>query len=188
MKINERGYWENDTTEGHGHDEGLAKALAVFFKNNKARDIIDIGCGDGYYTKYLLNNNIKCDGYDGNPNTELITDGLCCMFDFTYPMAIAPYDWTLSLEVGEHIPKNFEDMFIKNLVDTNIYGAVVSWSIPEYGGDGHVNPRSNEYITNKFFDLGMYLDIESMDILRNSVAKYPTPCYWFSRTLFVFRK
>ncbi len=197
MKINERGYWENPNEEGHGVDKGLAKELAKFFVDEALSDydyyedgiaVIDIGCGNGYYTRYLNNYNVLTDGYDGNPYTAEITNGMCQVADFSVEQRLGTYHWVLSLEVAEHIPAEFEDVFINNLDKHNTEGIVLSWSIPEYGGDGHVNPQPNSYVTQRITDLGYTLDVESTERLRRSCAPYPTPCYWFSKTLLVFRK
>ena len=45
----------------------------------------------------------------------------------------------MSLEVGEHLPKEFEDIFINNLDNNNNYGIVLSWAIKGQGGYGHYN-------------------------------------------------
>ena len=131
MKINERGYWENNTLEGHGVDRSLARGLVNFFKQeyydfeeNSKIFILDIGCGNGFYTKLLNDQSeLVCDGYDGNPYTPEITNGLCKVADFSKRIDfenIPVYDWVLCLEVGEHIPAEFEDDFIWNICEREI--------------------------------------------------------------------
>ena len=198
MKINkERGYWENDTTEGHGHDENLAKGILDFIYDETCHyeeepcehiSIIDIGCGDGFYTKYLNNYGVDCEGYDG-----AITGRKCKVVDFSLPHAFLEtrfmtYDWVLCLEVGEHIPKEFEQIFLDNLISFNPDVIILSWSIPEYGGDGHVNSRPNEYIINEMEKRNYVFDKKSTNFLREYPAKYPHPCYWFRQTLMCFRR
>ena len=184
MKINERGYWENPTQEGHGVDLGLARGLVQFFNKVESSSVIDIGCGNGFYTNYLLEHDIFCRGYDGNPFTKEITDGLCSVADFSKPVRLGLYDWVLSLEVGEHIPVEYEDVFVDNLKQHAYSGIVLSWSIPEYGGDGHVNPRNNDYIINKMKPF--VYNRKYTTFLRDFPANYPNPCYWFKETLMVF--
>jgi len=120
MKINERGFWENETAEGHGHDESLAKAIVEFFEEEEETNdypilfIYDVGCGDGYYTRFINNNGerkLMCWGFDGNPHTQTITkDWNCSVIDFTEPITLVQIDWILCLEVGEHIPEEYEDI------------------------------------------------------------------------------
>ena len=57
-------------------------------------------------------------GYDGAINVEFLSKGFIKQQD----LSIADmwlgrtWDWVLSLEVGEHIPALYEDVFIDNLV------------------------------------------------------------------------
>jgi len=189
MKINERGFWENNSTEGHGVDQGLMKGLADFFHSNSYHKVvIDIGCGEGSYTKYLNEHGIYCEGYDGNRYTPVITNGLCHVADFSQEQHLGSYEWAMCLEVAEHIPAKYEDIFLDNLHRHNVDGIVISWSIPEFGGDGHVNPKPNSYVIDKFISMGYLYDENSTTILRYSCAEYPNPCWWFGHTIFVFRK
>jgi cyclopropane fatty-acyl-phospholipid synthase-like methyltransferase len=190
LKINSRGYWENETQEGHGVDESIAKAIKIFLQTEIARlwktpiSVVDIGCGNGYYTQVLNSDGVTCLGFDGNPYTEFISNRFCSVADFSVKQELGLYDWVLSLEVGEHIPEEYEDIFIDNLHRHNRYGMIISWSIPEYGGDGHFNPKPNSYIIDKITKLGYTLDKTYTDIIRNKANN----CYWFRETLFVFRK
>ncbi len=196
MKINAKGYWENNTAEGHGVDKGLAQALLQFFwsEHETLHDIItviDVGCGNGFYTNYLnsIRGPIICHGYDGNPNTSYIAGVACGVYDFTQDATIlGKHDWVLSLEVGEHIPPEYEDIFINNLHKLNREGIILSWAIEGQGGDGHINCHNNDYIIDKIKKLD-YVYLEgSTHWLRNSVATYPKPCYWFRDTLMVFKR
>ena len=193
LKINSRGFWENDTTEGHGHDENLAKGIVNFLNREfpsieSSIYIADIGCGDGYYTKYLIDSKFNCDGYDGNPNTPKITNGLCYVQDFSKPLSIVEsgYDVILCLEVGEHVPKEFEQIFLDNLALFNSQIIILSWAIPNQAGDGHVNCQPNSYIISEMAKRGYELNVMSSDILRGSASKYPNVGYWFKNTLMVF--
>ncbi len=188
MIINNRGFWENNSTEGHGVDFGLMGGLVKFFSKVNAKTIIDIGCGEGSYTRYLQGGGFYVEGYDGNPYTPKITNGLCDVADFSVPQFFGLFDWTLSLEVAEHVPQKFEDIFINNLHIHNTKGMVLSWSIPSFGGDGHVNSRDNDYVISKITKLGYTLDDDETTKLRYSCAEYPNPCWWFGHTLFVFHK
>lgn len=195
MIINPRGFWENKTREGHAHDEGLARALLEFFlkeKNDLSEYYIwDIGCGDGYYTNYLNNESNKslvCWGLDGNPNTPKMGGLMTCVADFSEPLGLHANDWVLCLEVGEHIPQQFETIFLENLDRMNIEGIVLSWAIRGQGGDGHVNCLDNYEVISRIQDFGYKWDVESSMKLRLSCATFPKPCYWFRDTIMVFRR
>jgi SAM-dependent methyltransferase len=189
MRINERGYWEGKEGLPHGVDLGLAKELARFFSKNNADLVFDLGCGNGFYTHYLNNyGGMLCEGYDGNPFTKELAGDNCYVADLSVPQEFGKANWVMSLEVAEHIPEEFEDVFIDNLHRHNTEGIVISWSIPTFGGDGHVNPKENSYVIDKFTKLGYKYDEDSTITLRYSCAGYPNPCWWFGFTIFVFRK
>lgn len=181
IKISETGVWENSVE--HCFDKNLSKILINFFKVKKNITICDLGCGcEGLYTKKFVENNIDCIGFDGNPETEKMTNGLCKVRDLTIPFNDI-YDWIICLEVGEHIPKKYENIFIENLHNNNRKGIILSWAVIGQKGSGHVNCQNNDYIKKKFLDLGYKNDLITENILR----KY---CLlkWFKKTIMVFYK
>lgn len=196
MKINKHGYWENETAEGHGVDEGLAEGLVDFFITkphifDRPIFVVDIGCGTGFYSKYLNNriHQFYCQGFDGNPNTPQIAGHEFRVVDFAQPVSyIDPFDFSICLEVGEHIPPEYEGHLIQNISHLSKYGAILSWAIPGQGGDGHVNCRSNEYIIERMKLQGFKFEEIETQILRNYAAHYPHTGYWFRDSLMVFEK
>jgi glycosyltransferase involved in cell wall biosynthesis len=182
-KISNEGFWLTDDESGHCFDHSLATELKNFFNLVKCNDVLDLGCGPGYYTKYFLDNNIKCEGWDGNPNTPVISKGLCNIADLTKINKFDKKDWVLSLEVGEHIPKEHEATFIQNLVDHAKKGIILSWALPDQPGDGHVNCQPNEYIINLMAENGFLLDVEHTYTIREEAE-----LWWFKNTLMVFTK
>ena len=51
------------------------------------------------------------------------------------------YDWVICMEVAEHIPREFEHVFLLNLVASAQKGVLLSWGLPGQNGIGHVNLR-----------------------------------------------
>jgi glycosyltransferase involved in cell wall biosynthesis len=179
--INKKGYWMNDVLMEESFDESLFKELTSVFKDKM---VLDLGCGHGYYTKRLLDNGIYCEGYDGNPNTEKLTNGVCKVQDLTVDFNFKKkFDWILCLEVGEHIPTNYEEIFINNLDRNCKDGIVLSWAVVGQGGDGHVNCKSNEDVKKIFEAKGYYNDMELENRLREKAE-----IHWFKNSLMVFRK
>jgi len=185
--INEGGYWIGEFIQDeHYYDESLAKALALFFQQEKKAGIklCDLGCGMGDYVKYLKAQGISCEGYDGNPSTPFLSNNTCGVLNLAQPHVFTkPYDWIISLEVGEHIPKKYEEIFINNLHLNNNDGVVLSWAVKGQGGYGHFNCQDNPYIKQIFRDLGYTNDMEAENTMRTK-ASLP----WFKNTLMVFRK
>ena len=83
----------------------------------------------GSYVQHFKKNKLNVSGYDGNPNTPELTNNTCDVLDLSKPIKFnTPFSWVMSLEVGEHLPKKFEDIFINNLHKNNKNGIVLSWS------------------------------------------------------------
>lgn len=182
--INERGFWMTDTAKGHAHDPPLREELISFCKQNSIKDIVDFGCGPGYYFMGLKQAGFNSDGYDGNPNTPLLTKGQGKVLDLTVPFTLErTYDCVLCLEVGEHIPKNLETIFLSNIVKHTSKWLILSWATPNQNGDGHVNCQTNDYIEQV---IGKYEFTRKTEIENRfrSVAK----CGWFKNTIMVFEK
>jgi cyclopropane fatty-acyl-phospholipid synthase-like methyltransferase len=155
MNINSNGYWENSyVTSGHYNDSTLAEGLISFFRSESVSSLADFGCGNGYYVKRLLDHDISSIGFDGNPNTPIMTNNTCKVLDLSIPYKFQEaFDWVISLEVGEHLPKQFEDIFLDNLHNNNRNGIILSWAIKGQGGIGHVNEQNNDYIKKKVCDI-----------------------------------
>ena len=179
-QISNKGFWLTQDETGHCFDTSLALELKKLLGTSK---MLDLGCGPGHYTKYFLENGIESEGYDGNPNTPTISNGLCKVADLTQPHDFGKKDWVLSLEVGEHIPKEYESVFIQNLIDHSTKGIVLSWATPGQPGDGHVNCQSNQYVIDLMAKNGFNFDQYSSEKLRNSAE-----LWWFKNTLMVFKK
>ena len=122
---------------------------------------------------------------DGNPQTPKMTNGLCVVGslhdDTLLRSGATPKDWVLALEVGEHIPKQYETRFLQNMDALNTQGVVMSWAHIGQGGAGHVNEQDHHYVISRMESLGYRLDRASSDMLRAS-AKLP----WFQNNVFVF--
>lgn len=194
MRININGFWENETPEGHLHDDGIAKGLVDFFLR-QPRDamlltVLDAGCGDAYYTNFLRTHQIHATGVDGNPYTKEISYSEFVLpgVDLTQPLSLGLFNWVLCLEVGEHIPKEREDVFLDNLNTHNKDGIIISWAVENQGGDGHINCHNNDYVIEKITKLGYKFDNKETELLRSKAAKYPKPCYWFRDTIMIFFK
>jgi hypothetical protein len=179
--IHPNGYWLDESEEGHIHDPYLATALIELFPG---KYVVDLGCGLGKYVKAFRDAKIEADGYDGNPNTPALTKGACGVLDLALcDCDVGDYDWVLSLEVGEHIPSQYQNNYINKLIDNAKDGVVVSWAIPGQGGRGHVNCRENIWVIKEFTDKGFYFDFARTIALRSrSTVDY------YKNTILVFRR
>ena len=102
--------------------------------------------------------------------------------DLTLPQYwLARYDWVLSMEVLEHIRRQFETVVLDNIDRAAGHGAVLSWASPGQSGFHHVNNRPAEYLRTVMSSRGFRLDVTTSQKLR-SVATFP----WLKRNLMVF--
>ncbi len=183
--VHPNGYWYgDDAAREHQFDGWLASSLADFFVKERATTIGDLGCGKADYVKVLLAYQFDCEGYDGNPDTVSLSDGLAKVADLSAPLDFGKtFDWILALEVAEHIPKPFETTFIENLHRHNTRGIVISWAVKGQGGYGHFNEQNNDYVKALFKKYGYENDIEAENALRSNAS-----LWWFKHSLMVFRR
>lgn len=176
------GIWTAKDAEHHQVSEKLAKWLSNYLPINQP--VLDFGCGNGYYVGYLEKVGFSACGYDGNK----IENPLCNNFyvhDLSKPLDLALKGSVLSFETMEHIPKEFEHIAVKNLVDNCSGILIMSWASVGQPGIGHINCQNKEYVVDLFKSHGFTLcELSTIDA-RNNVDKN---CSWFERNLLVFIK
>lgn len=178
------GAWSTKDLNEHWHDGPLCLELSKLFKDKNIKTIVDFGCGTGSYVKFFKNTGFVIDGYDGNPNTVELSNGECSVLDLTTDFELGKtFNCVLSLEVGEHVPKEYEQLYINNLVKYSNEYVIISWGVPGQGGYGHVNCQTNEYIKDEFKKRGY----ESMDLIEDAIRR-SAEASWFANTLMVFKK
>lgn len=158
-----------------GMDKGLARSIASIIP--KGSSISDLGAGGGWYTDYFNKNGFKSYAYDASP----VRPAHVKYIDLTKDIHIDQRDWTVSLEVGEHLPKQFESTYLNNVARSN--NVILSWAIPGQGGNNHVNLQPNNYIISQMEQKGYQYDRESSNKLRKD-----STFSWFKKTLMVFKK
>lgn len=182
FEISDRGFWFCENEEGHCFDKFLCKEILSILKENRIQEIVDFGCGPGRYVAAILNEGYDCMGYDGNPNTPKYTNNTCDVLDLSNDFQLDKnFDCVMSLEVGEHIPKEYEQVFIDNITKHSKRMLICSWAVVGQGGDGHVNCQNNDYVIEQIEKRGFSLDHNMSNRIRSSAS-----LSWFKNTLFVF--
>ncbi len=182
MNILPNGIWECDTLEKHTFDEGLAAEIVRFCREEGVDTASDLGCGSGKYVTRLNEAGIQALGYDGNPNTPEFSP--CChVKDLSKPINIPATALVMSLEVGEHIPAEFEDAFFMNVANNAGRFVILSWFPVPGHGEGHVNERSNSYVQDMMSSLGFDFMPEATGLMRQASTKW-----WFGISLMAFRR
>lgn len=181
--ILEHGQWNGECSDEHKFDEKLAERISTYFSSNGMKSVLDLGCGPGQYTRKFRADGLTAHGVDGNP-TSAKFEGNLQVADLAVAQTFTgEWDVVMSLEVGEHIPKAFEQTFLDNITRHAKKQVVLSWGVLGQGGYGHVNCQTNEYIIEEMKKRGFrYLEAPSQDLRKNSV------CGWFKNTIMVFER
>ena len=182
------GAWTLSPTYTYFLDRGLVGELAQLFA---AASVIELGAGKGCYAATLRRlpprrpgeSRIAVRAFDGAPNVVSVTGGLVQHADLVKPLRLSPAEWVLCLETAEHIPREYESQLLENLDKLNTVGIVLSWS-NNAGGNGHVNLRTNQWVVQRFAQMGYDHDERAERALRRSV----NAIHWFRDTLLVFRR
>lgn len=178
--IHERGYWVGANADLDWIDKRVADALCHLLRG---ATVADFGCGSGYYVRRLWDAGVQAQGFDGNPETPTLAPG-CRVLDLSEPQDLGPpWQWVLSLEVGEHIPAEFATAFLDNVAQHASAGVVLSWAVPGQPGCGHVNCRSNAWVVAEMARRDFRADWPETQRLR-AAAVLP----WFRETLLVLRR
>lgn len=189
--ISEKGAFLTDDLTGHVFDARLATAIGIVLNQHEVSHVHDLGCGPGWYAKFIEARKIQYTGYDANPNvvTMSLSNNATCLYadlseKFTLPEEGAGGNRAImSLEVGEHIPAQFEQMYLDNVFcQKNVKLIILSWAIIGQGGHGHVNCRDNAYVIEQAAQRGYAFDTDITARLRRE-ASLP----WFKNSLMVFR-
>jgi hypothetical protein len=176
-----KGSYDNDGVIWHQHSNHLMLKILEFFP--KSFEVLDLGCGHNFYVTVL-----RYCGYTAN-GMDAVDLGSNYFYkqDLTKPL---PTEFTgryynvISLEVGEHIPAEYEDAYLNNI--TCLGGDVImSWAVPGQAGIGHINCRSNEWVIEQMAKRGYRFNEERTASLREAVKN--CHCSWFRNTLMYFK-
>ena len=179
--MNKTGIWDlEEASCQHAFDNSLANALLGILKNEK---IIDIGCGKGDYLNLFYKNGLSCIGYEGTPNIKEISSYQDIRQADLSKEINLERGCVLCLEVAEHIPKEYEDVFIRNIVGASTGSIIISWAVVGQGGHGHVNEQNSEYVISKFAEHGFLYNEDTSNILREKSS-----LWWFKKSIYVFDK
>ena len=189
--IDKKGMWvghQGDSTiisgggSPHKIDNGLMEGFPSIFEDGSS--VVDFGCGNADYIKRLISDGFKCEAYDGNPITPKMTGGIGKVLDLSKRFDLEKkFDYVISVEVAEHIPKEYEEIYVDNLIRHTGYYLITSWAIKGQGGDGHVNEQDEDYVLNLYKEKGMVYQKDISEALRGVAT-----LGWFKKTIYVFEK
>ena len=169
-------------------DGSLASAsiiLPLLIDVFQPRSLIDIGCGQGTWSKTAMDLGIEDQvGVDGAwaqpvlqiPRETFRPRDLAAPFDLG-----RHFDLAISMEVGEHISPAQADVFVGNIV-RHSDAVVFSAAAPYQGGVHHVNEQWPAYWAQKFAER----DYRCFDFLRWRVWDDRRIATWYRQNLLVF--
>src|SRR3569623_3340965 len=169
-------------------DVSLASAsiiLPLLIDVFQPRSLIDIGCGQGTWSKTAMDLGIEdqtgVDGAWAQPVLHISHDKFrpC---DLAAPFDLGRhFDLAISMEVGEHITPERADAFVGNIV-RHADAVVFSAAAPYQGGVHHVNEQWPAYWAAKFASR----DFRCFDFLRWRIWDDRRIATWYRQNLLIF--
>jgi len=167
----------------HMTDDSFAKALSDFLENKR---VASFGDGPGVYREKIeaMGKVITYDAFDGAPFAEITTENRVKFLDLTLPIYhLQIYDWVVSVEVAENIPKELEHIFVDNLVRHAKEGIILSWSRVGQAGHSHVNNQNFDYVKSIMEKKCFNHDKENSLMLKNYAS-----LSWIKNNVNVYRR
>ena len=184
-QISPTGFWVSNEDSEHCFVRKLALEMIKYVQAFNISSVYDFGCGKGDYlqTLFEFRPSIVATGFEGHQTLGTFTN--IVKADLSEPLNFEQVDMVISIEVGEHIPKAFEQNFLDNLANHARSHIFLSWAIEGQGGLGHVNCQNNEYIIAQLKIRGWQFRQDLSDQIRQAM---PQQHYWLRNTVMIFQK
>lgn len=174
--IGTTGIWGEEEQAAHIFSYGVARYIA---KNSRAPIILDFGAGNGAYTQYWNEVGLNAYGFDGR-GTETVSE-----LDLSDEFDLGIKGDVVCLEVFEHIPAQYEEMFIDNLVRHTKGYLFLSVAVEGQEGLGHVNCKNNDYVIEVMRKKGLEFLPAMTKEIRDCAEGYVA---YFKESLMVFKR
>ena len=184
--IHETGYWtKENSTSHHIHSPNLSNWISDFLNDYKDYQIYDFGCGLGDYLNDLHLKGFKnLKGIEADP-MKTDYDFEILKLNLSEPILLEKKGIVICLEVGEHIPKQYQETLLNNFINNCDKYLILSWAVKGQGGYGHYNELNNDEILPLIKNLGF----KFLKELSDSVRLIPEDkCSYFRNTLMIFEK
>jgi hypothetical protein len=144
----------------------------------RSKTVSDFGAGMGMYVDYIKGLGATAVGYDGTKQENELVH----VVDLSRPCRLPITQIVMSIEVGEHIPEQFQATFIDNLCNHATELIVISWAVRGQRGRDHCSCRDPDELIPLFHERGWFIQrLETFD--ERSKLKRP-----FSDKVLLFRK
>lgn len=179
----ENGVWTQETSDAtHKSSKVLGDFLTAVLPKNVP--VYDFGCGNGYYCSRLDDAGFFAIGVEGYPLNNHLNKNFV-VHDLTKPLNMGIPGTVISLEVGEHLPKEAQETFMQT-VTGNCNGILVfSWAEIGQPGLGHINCRDQQEVIADVCSRGFRCEKELTERIRPLIEEETS---WFQRTLLIFTR
>jgi len=165
--------------------------------------VVDFGCSIGSLLEVFMKAGKTIKGYEycyeeSLPSIKKIPglENYIEFGDVSKDIDAGLHDASISIEVAEHIPTEYSESLVKNLVTSTKELVVFTAATPGQGGTGHINCQNPSFWINLFkkynfeYDMDETANIRSKCIPTKDVYLNTFPHIWehVYRNLMVFRK
>lgn len=165
--------------------------------------VVDFGCSIGSFLEVFLESGKTIKGYEycykeSLPSIKKIHNLINYIEfgDVSNDINTNIYDASVSIEVAEHIPTEYSESLVKNLVKSTKNIIIFTAATPNQGGTGHINCQEPSFWIKLFEKYGCkYDEIETKEIKKlckptKIVDKNEYPYIWSHvyNNLMIFKK
>ena len=182
-RISPTGFWLEYDEYEHVFIEELSQEINSYVKDNGINTVYDFACGKGDYLDRLVKQypGVSATGFEGHVE-NYIYDNIVEL-DLSKPANLDQVDLVISIEVGEHIPKEFEQIFFDNISNSAKNHVILSWATEGQDGNGHINCQNNDYVISEMEKRGW-----SFNANLTNDARAKMPPLWIKNTIMFFNK
>lgn len=186
QEVSPTGIWSQTlASEHHIFDYYLAQWIGQ--KLDKTIPVTDFGCGRASYIRYL--HDIGFTDLFGVEGEQLNNFEFSKIkkADLTKHLDMGRKGNVICLEVGEHIPANYTQQFLDNILRPLGVGnkIILSWGAIGQSGIGHVNCQHNVWVINEMEKRGLKCNYEDSLQARSVIGNHTS---WFRNTILIFEK
>ena len=166
---------------------------AVYAHLGMPRSFVDFGCGDGITvftarrcgTEHAVGVELSAEVLDvALPGTTIE------IHDLSQPIDMGrQFELVWSCEVGEHLPEEAADEYVKTLTKHLVSGGwmIFTAATVGQGGYNHINCQLQEYWREKITAQGINFMPQATDRIRETWAWATGPLVWLPQNIQVFR-
>ncbi|MBN3958471.1 class I SAM-dependent methyltransferase [Nostoc sp. NMS8] len=171
-----------------GVEQSAREIVPLILDLIQPKSVVDVGCGNGVwlsvFKEFGIQQILGIDGEYVSPDIRMIQTTDFLSHDLKQPLQLnQKFDLVVSLEVAEHLPNEYAEIFINSLTSL---GSVIMFSaaIPFQGGIGHFNEQWPEYWV-KIFKKNGYVVV---DCLRKKLWNKEKIEAYYAQNIFLFVK